>query len=40
MAEEAARMLLRPDGPGTAGRRIELATHLVVRQTTARRRGA
>ncbi|MFF3896221.1 LacI family DNA-binding transcriptional regulator [Streptomyces sp. NPDC001812] len=35
MAEEAARMLLRPDAPGTAAQRIELATHLVVRQSTA-----
>ncbi|MGW5972720.1 LacI family DNA-binding transcriptional regulator [Streptomyces sp. NPDC055186] len=35
MAEEAARMLLRPDVPGTAAQRIELATHLVVRQSTA-----
>ena len=35
MAEEAARMLLRPDDPGTAAHRIELATHLVVRQSTA-----
>jgi LacI family xylobiose transport system transcriptional regulator len=36
MAEEAARMLLRPDDPGTAAQRIELATHLVPRQSTAR----
>ncbi|MFF8633463.1 LacI family DNA-binding transcriptional regulator [Streptomyces pilosus] len=39
MAEEASRMLLRPDAPdtpGTAAQRIELATHLVVRQSTAR----
>jgi LacI family xylobiose transport system transcriptional regulator len=35
MAEEATRMLFRPDDPGRAGRRIELATHLVVRQSTA-----
>lgn len=35
MAEEAARMLLRQDDPGTAAHRIELATHLVVRQSTA-----
>ncbi|MFI2373592.1 LacI family DNA-binding transcriptional regulator [Streptomyces sp. NPDC018964] len=35
MAEEAARMLLRPDDPGTAAQRIELATHLVARQSTA-----
>ncbi|MDT0610381.1 LacI family DNA-binding transcriptional regulator [Streptomyces lancefieldiae] len=35
MAEEATRMLLRPDDPGQAGRRIELATHLVLRQSTA-----
>ncbi|MFE5191345.1 LacI family DNA-binding transcriptional regulator [Streptomyces sp. NPDC056628] len=35
MAEEAARMLLRPDVPGAAAQRIELATHLVVRQSTA-----
>ncbi|MET4657729.1 LacI family xylobiose transport system transcriptional regulator [Streptomyces sp. PvP037] len=35
MAEEAARMLLRPADPGTAAHRIELATHLVVRQSTA-----
>ncbi|MGW3592151.1 LacI family DNA-binding transcriptional regulator [Streptomyces fungicidicus] len=35
MAEEAARMLLRPDDPGTAAHRVELATHLVVRQSTA-----
>ena len=35
MAEEAARMLLRPDDPGTAAQRIELATRLVVRQSTA-----
>src|SRR5690606_15249107 len=31
MAEEASRMLLRPDDPGAAAQRIELATHLVVR---------
>ncbi|KAB2976726.1 LacI family transcriptional regulator [Streptomyces sp. SS1-1] len=35
MAEEAARMLLRPDAPGAAAQRIELATNLVVRQSTA-----
>ncbi|CAL9608446.1 Ribose operon repressor [Streptomyces sp. enrichment culture] len=35
MAEEATRMLLRPDDPGKAAQRIELATHLVVRQSTA-----
>ncbi len=35
MAEEATRMLLRPADPGRADRRIELATHLVVRQSTA-----
>ncbi|MGV9842452.1 LacI family DNA-binding transcriptional regulator [Streptomyces fungicidicus] len=40
MAEEAARMLLRPDDPGTAAHRIELATHLVVRQSTAPPAGA
>jgi LacI family xylobiose transport system transcriptional regulator len=39
MAEEATRMLFRPDGPGRAARRIELATHLVVRQSTAPRPG-
>ncbi|MFE0448314.1 LacI family DNA-binding transcriptional regulator [Streptomyces fungicidicus] len=40
MAEEAARMLLRPADPGTAAHRIELATHLVVRQSTAPPAGA
>lgn len=35
MAEEASRMLLRPDDPGASAQRIELATHLVVRQSTA-----
>ncbi|MGC9500578.1 LacI family DNA-binding transcriptional regulator [Streptomyces sp. WG7] len=35
MAEEATRMLFRPDAPGRAAQRIELATHLVVRQSTA-----
>ncbi|MDO0924758.1 LacI family DNA-binding transcriptional regulator [Streptomyces sp. TG1A-8] len=35
MAEEAARMLFRPAGPGGAAQRIELATHLVVRRSTA-----
>ncbi|WP_345592470.1 LacI family DNA-binding transcriptional regulator [Streptomyces marokkonensis] len=35
MAEEATRMLFRPDGPGRAAQRIELASHLVVRQSTA-----
>ncbi|MFE0406104.1 LacI family DNA-binding transcriptional regulator [Streptomyces nigra] len=35
MAEEAARMLVRPDDPGTGAQRIELATHLVIRQSTA-----
>lgn len=35
MAEEATRMLLGPDGPRRAAQRIELATHLVVRQSTA-----
>ncbi|MGW3254652.1 LacI family DNA-binding transcriptional regulator [Streptomyces fungicidicus] len=40
MAEEAARMLLRPDEYGTAAHRIELATHLVVRQSTAPPAGA
>ncbi|MFJ3980675.1 LacI family DNA-binding transcriptional regulator [Streptomyces fungicidicus] len=40
MAEEAARMLLRPRDPGTAAHRIELATHLVVRQSTAPPAGA
>lgn len=40
MAEEASRMLLRPDDPGAAAQRIELATHLVVRQSTARYEGA
>jgi LacI family xylobiose transport system transcriptional regulator len=39
MAEEATRMLFRPDGPGRTARRIELATHLVVRQSTAPRPG-
>lgn len=38
MAEEATRMLCRPDDPRGAAQRIELATHLVVRQSTARRR--
>ncbi|MEU0741480.1 LacI family DNA-binding transcriptional regulator [Streptomyces sp. NPDC006134] len=40
MAEEAARMLLRPGGPGEAAQRIELATRLVVRQSTAPPREA
>lgn len=35
MAEEAARMLLRPPDPRKAAQRIELATHLVIRQSTA-----
>ncbi|KAF3467958.1 LacI family DNA-binding transcriptional regulator [Streptomyces sp. Tu 3180] len=35
MAEEAIRMLLSPDDPGKAAQRIELATHLVARQSTA-----
>ncbi len=35
MAEEAARMLLRPHDTGKSALRIELATHLVVRQSTA-----
>ncbi|MFJ4467122.1 LacI family DNA-binding transcriptional regulator [Streptomyces sp. NPDC089424] len=35
MAQEAARMLFRPDDPGTGAQRIELATHLVTRQSTA-----
>ncbi|AEY92973.1 putative LacI-family transcriptional regulator [Streptomyces hygroscopicus subsp. jinggangensis 5008] len=35
MAEEAARMLLRPKDTKKAALRIELATHLVVRQSTA-----
>ncbi|GGX72836.1 LacI family transcriptional regulator [Streptomyces minutiscleroticus] len=35
MAEEAVRMLLRPDGRGRSSLRMELATHLVVRQSTA-----
>ncbi|MFJ7152485.1 LacI family DNA-binding transcriptional regulator [Streptomyces sp. NPDC100445] len=35
MAEEAARMLLRPADPHKAALRIELATRLVVRQSTA-----
>ncbi|GAB2330753.1 hypothetical protein STREPTOSP366_59070 [Streptomyces variabilis] len=35
MAEEASRMLLRPDAPGASAQRIELASHLVVRQSTA-----
>jgi LacI family xylobiose transport system transcriptional regulator len=35
MAEEAARMLLRPHDPVKSALRIELATHLVVRQSTA-----
>ncbi|MFI0040381.1 LacI family DNA-binding transcriptional regulator [Streptomyces mutabilis] len=39
MAEEATRMLFRPDGPGRTARRIELATHLVVRQSSAPRPG-
>ncbi|WP_167392572.1 LacI family DNA-binding transcriptional regulator [Streptomyces pactum] len=37
MAEEAARMLFRPDEPGRTAQRIALATHLVVRQSTAPR---
>ncbi|MEU2054481.1 LacI family DNA-binding transcriptional regulator [Streptomyces bungoensis] len=35
MAEEAVRMLLRPANAKRAAQRIELATHLVVRQSTA-----
>ncbi|GAA2501696.1 LacI family DNA-binding transcriptional regulator [Streptomyces gobitricini] len=35
MAEEAARMLLRPRDPAKAALRMELATELVVRQSTA-----
>lgn len=35
MAEEAVRMLLRPANARRAAQRIELATHLVVRQSTA-----
>lgn len=35
MAEEATRMLLEPADPDGTARRIELATRLVVRQTTA-----
>ncbi|MFC3350392.1 LacI family DNA-binding transcriptional regulator [Streptomyces echinoruber] len=35
MAEEATRMLLRPARSGTAALRLELATHLVVRHSTA-----
>ncbi|WP_299527866.1 LacI family DNA-binding transcriptional regulator [uncultured Streptomyces sp.] len=35
MAEEAARMLTRPNDPGKAALRIELATRLVVRHSTA-----
>ncbi|WP_077801558.1 LacI family DNA-binding transcriptional regulator [Streptomyces sp. JHA26] len=35
MAEEAARMLLSPGDPAKGALRIELATHLVVRQSTA-----
>ncbi|MFI8192390.1 LacI family DNA-binding transcriptional regulator [Streptomyces sp. NPDC085946] len=34
MAEEAARMLLGPGHPGAAALRMELATHLVVRNST------
>ncbi|MFJ8145781.1 LacI family DNA-binding transcriptional regulator [Streptomyces sp. NPDC096094] len=37
MAAEAARMLFRRDDPGRAAQRIELATRLVVRQSTAPR---
>jgi LacI family xylobiose transport system transcriptional regulator len=37
MAQEATRMLFRPDVPGRAAPRIALATHLVVRQSTASR---
>jgi LacI family xylobiose transport system transcriptional regulator len=40
MAEEATRMLLQPGDPGKAAQRIELATHLVVRQSTGRPTGA
>ncbi len=39
MAEQAARMLFRQDEPGEEAQRIELATHLVVRQSTAPRPG-
>ncbi|MEU2338077.1 LacI family DNA-binding transcriptional regulator [Streptomyces sp. NPDC006654] len=35
MAEEASRMLFGPEEPGKAAQRIELATHLVERQSTA-----
>ncbi|MFI6359381.1 LacI family DNA-binding transcriptional regulator [Streptomyces sp. NPDC050743] len=35
MAEEAARMLLQPPDAKKSASRIELATHLVVRQSTA-----
>ncbi|OAL14998.1 LacI family transcriptional regulator [Streptomyces noursei] len=35
MAEEAAQMLLRPRDPGKAALRMELATRLVVRKSTA-----
>ncbi|MFJ8007451.1 LacI family DNA-binding transcriptional regulator [Streptomyces fagopyri] len=35
MAEEASRMLFHRDESGKAAQRIELATHLVVRQSTA-----
>ncbi|MEV5432663.1 LacI family DNA-binding transcriptional regulator [Streptomyces sp. NPDC052701] len=35
MAEEATRMLLGPGRPGTGALRMELATHLVVRHSTA-----
>ncbi|MBZ6253048.1 LacI family DNA-binding transcriptional regulator [Streptomyces olivaceus] len=35
MAEEATRMLFGPRSPGRPARRIELATRLVVRQSTA-----
>ncbi|WP_433447236.1 LacI family DNA-binding transcriptional regulator [Streptomyces sp. CA-142005] len=35
MAEEAARMLLQPTDAKKSASRIELATHLVVRQSTA-----
>lgn len=37
MAEAATRMLFRPDDPRGAAQRMELATRLVVRQSTARR---
>ncbi|GAA3237555.1 hypothetical protein GCM10020256_57100 [Streptomyces thermocoprophilus] len=37
MAEEAARMLLAPQDPARPTRRMELATKLVVRQSTAPR---